>query len=141
MAFVYVEDKYFSIECVIFPKVYNEFSYLINSENIVIIKGVLKKEEDQVKVLVRNIVNIEEVNRFKLYILVNNINNISNYLEKFKSLVIGNEGDVRVYFYSQNERKSFKLNKEYNIKLSNKVIIELDKLFSEDSVKIVITDN
>ena len=141
MAFLYIEDKYFSIECVVFPKVYDQFSYLINSENIVIIKGVLKKEDDQVKILVKDIISVDEANRFKLYILVNNIDNIKNYFMKFKPLTISNKGDVNVYFYSQMERKSFKLNKEYNVNLNNEFIINLNKLFSNDSVKIVITDN
>ena len=138
MAFVYLEDKYLSIECVVFPKIYEKFSYLINSDNIVIIKGVLKKDGDEVKVIVDDIVGIDEEHRFKLYILVENIDSIENQFVKIKTLLGENKGDTSVFFYSSREKKSFKLNEEYNVSLNNEFICKLNEIFSQDFVKIVI---
>ena len=138
MAFVYLEDKYLSIECVVFPKIYEKFSYLINSDNIVIIKGVLKKDGDEVKVIVDDIVGIDEEHRFKLYILVENIDSIENQFVKIKTLLGENKGDTSVFFYSSREKKSFKLNGEYNVSLNNEFICKLNEIFSQDFVKIVI---
>ena len=42
------------------------------------------------------------------------------------------------FFYSSREKKSFKLNEEYNVSLNNEFICKLNEIFSQDFVKIVI---
>lgn len=138
MSILDLEDKYFSIRCVVFPKIYEKFSYLINSDNIVIIKGVLKRDDDEVKVLVNDIVDISDENRFRLYILIDKREDLNELVEKFKSLSHNHRGNTSVVFYLSKEKKSLKLNDEYNISLSNELICELNKLFSSDFVKIGI---
>lgn len=140
MAFVYIEDKYLSIECVVFPKVYEKFSYLINNDNIVIIKGVLKKDSDETKILVNEIIGIDEGRRFRLYILIKDIESIKNIIVKTKEIFNENKGDSRVIFYSSKEGKSFLLKENYNVSLSNEFINKLNEIFSYDYVKIVIVN-
>ncbi len=138
MSILDLEDKYFSIRCVVFPRIYEKFSYLINSDNIVIIKGVLKVDDDEVKVLVNDIVDISDENRFRLYILIDKSEDLNEWVEKFKSLSLNYRGNTSVVFYLSKERKSLKLNDEYNVNLNNELICELNKLFSSDFVKIGI---
>ena len=138
MCFFDLEDKYDSVECVVFPSIYSRFSSFLENDNIVFVKGTLKVEGDDVKILVNDIFKVEESERFKLYILVKNMDIINNEFEKVKSLLIKNRGSVDVFFYSLHEKKSFKLNKNYNVNLNNKVICELNNIFSENFVKIVV---
>lgn len=140
MAFVYLEDKYSSIECVIFPKIYEKFSSLINSDNIVIIKGVVRNDGEEVKILVDDIVSIDEHHRFKLYLLVKSIDFVDDYLIKFKKLLSENRGNCRVFFYFLNEKKSFMLKEDYSVNLSDEFICKLNEIFSQDFVKIVIVN-
>lgn len=137
MSFFYLEDKYFSVECVVFPKVYEKFNYLINNDNIVIIKGVLKRDGDDIKVIVDDVSDIEESKRFKLYILVKNAEELENSFVKIKTLSFENKGSTSIFFYLMDRKKSFKLNDNYNVDLSEDFIFELDKLFSREFVKIV----
>lgn len=137
MAFVYLEDKYSVIECVVFPKVYEKISYLINNDNIVIIKGVLKNDGDETKILVNDIVSVDDKQKFKLYLLVKSVECIDDYLLKFKEISRKNKGNSRVFFYLLNERKSFMLNENYNVNLNDEVICKLNEIFSQDFVKIV----
>lgn len=140
MAFINLEDKYFSIECVLFPKIYEKISYLINNDNIVIIKGVLKRDSEEVKILVNDIITLDDHEKFKIYISVKDIESIDFEFSKIKNLVILNKGNVPIFFYSLKERKSFKVNDDYNVSLNNNFICELNKLFSQNSVKIVINN-
>ncbi|MEZ4705277.1 MAG: DNA polymerase III subunit alpha [Bdellovibrionota bacterium] len=52
MAFATLEDLYGSVELVIFPKVYQEFSELFKSDEPLFVKGKLDLAEDQAKILV-----------------------------------------------------------------------------------------
>ena len=137
MSFFYLEDKYFSIECVTFPKVHEKFNYLINNDNIVIIKGILKRDGDDIKLIVEDVSGIDEGGRFKLYILVKNTDELEDSFLKIKTLSLGNKGGTSVFFYLMDEKKSFKLNDNYNVDLNDDFIFEVDKLFSQEFVKIV----
>lgn len=57
MAFATVEDRYGSIECVIFPNVYQSSSVLINEGQIVLIKGKLNFKEDEEPKLICDTIN------------------------------------------------------------------------------------
>ncbi len=137
MSVFYLEDRYFSIECVVFPKVYDKFNYLINNDNIVIIKGVLKRDGDDVKVIVNNILGIDEGERFKLYVLVKSVNDIESSFVKIRTLSHENKGNTGIFFYLLDTKKSFKLNDNYNVTLNDDSICKLNKLFSQEFVRIV----
>ena len=47
MAFLNVEDVYGSVECIVFPKVLNEFSPLLQEDNLVAIACRLSIREDE----------------------------------------------------------------------------------------------
>lgn len=138
MCFLYIEDKYSSIECVVFPKIYGKRSYLINDNNIVIIKGVFKKNGDAFNVIVNEIIGIEEYDRFKLYILCDGLKEVTHSFNKAKDILIGNKGHVDVNLYSLDRKKVFRVN-DYSVNLSNSLICELNKAFSQKFVKVIIT--
>lgn len=52
MAFINTEDRYGSIEAVVFPNIYEKFSYFLNEGNAVIIRGLLNfKENEEPKII------------------------------------------------------------------------------------------
>lgn len=52
MAFADIEDRYGTMEAVIFPNVYEKFSYLLSGENAIIIHGTLNfKENEEPKII------------------------------------------------------------------------------------------
>lgn len=138
MCFFNLRDKYFSIECVVFPKIYEKINYLINNDNTVIIKGVLKKDSEEVKILVNDVISIEDEEKLNLYLCFKNFENMNLQFEKVKDLISLNKGKSRVFLYCYDEKKSFMINENYNVKLTNKFIFELNKIFSQKNVKIVI---
>ena len=52
MAFFMLEDKFSSVECIAFPKVYERFSSFIRTDEAVVINGTLSFRDDEAKVLV-----------------------------------------------------------------------------------------
>jgi DNA polymerase-3 subunit alpha len=52
MAFFVLEDKFASIECIAFPKVYERFSSHIRTDAAVTVSGTVSMRDDEVKILV-----------------------------------------------------------------------------------------
>jgi len=56
MAFITLEDLYGTIECIVFPAVYDKYNELIEENNIVVIEGKIStNEEEEPKILCENI--------------------------------------------------------------------------------------
>jgi len=66
MAFVTIEDRYGSIECLVFPNVYQKLAYLLRIEAAIAVRGnlSLRDEEDSPKILVSDIEQLIENERF-----------------------------------------------------------------------------
>ena len=61
MAFFTIEDKYAGIECIMFPKVYEKYSYLVRIDSALVVMGtVSKRDEDGIKLLVNSVVELED---------------------------------------------------------------------------------
>ncbi len=66
MAFIDLEDKYGSIECILFPKVYEKASYMVRLDSAVIVMGtVSRKDEEGIKILANSIIELEDNSSFK----------------------------------------------------------------------------
>ncbi len=137
MGFLYLEDRYSSIECVLFPRTYEKFSYLINDNNIVIIRGIVKKSKDELKVIANDIIEIDDFKKIKLYIICEKISLINTCFEKARELLSNNKGEFEVIIHSKEGKKSFKVN-NYSVNLNNTFICELNKIFGKEAVKVVI---
>ncbi|MBQ7337318.1 MAG: DNA polymerase III subunit alpha [Clostridia bacterium] len=66
MAFVTVVDKYAELECLIFPKVYNEYSHLLYTDSALYLRGTISLREDESpKLLVEKIEPLVENEHYK----------------------------------------------------------------------------
>lgn len=111
MAFLNVEDVYGSVECIVFPKVLNEFSPLLQEDNLVAIACRLSIREDEApKILMQSVQLLDEALMAKkepkrLYIQLEtrndeNLKNVEKYLSPY-------QGDMEVrLFFKDTDRKS-----------------------------------
>ncbi len=61
MAFFTVEDKYAGVECILFPKGYEKYSYLVRIDSAVVVMGtVSRREEEGIKILVNSMAELED---------------------------------------------------------------------------------
>ncbi len=60
MAFFTLDDKFSSIECIVFPKAYEKFSSFIRVDSAVIVNGTVSARDDEVKILVNSIQELIE---------------------------------------------------------------------------------
>ncbi len=64
MAFITLEDLYGAIEVVVFPQTLKKFNILLNDDSIILIKGAISIDDDEVKLIARDIKDINEEYRF-----------------------------------------------------------------------------
>ena len=153
MAFVTVEDRYGEIECIVFPQKYTESYHMLRVDNAVYIEGTVSLRDDEdTKILVNRIDNLEENGRYKkrervaqkptptpvskktaytkLYLRVDDLR-CEKYL-KAKNIVDIFDGEVKVIFYSR--ETSAYTDHTSGVVLSDYVLGELRSVLGEENV-------
>jgi DNA polymerase-3 subunit alpha len=59
MVFLKISDLSDSIECVVFPKVYEEFQDMLASESCIVIKGTISKRNDEKSIVIEKVKMLE----------------------------------------------------------------------------------
>ena len=65
MAFFMLEDKFSSVECIAFPKVYEKVAALIRTDEAVVVNGTLSFRDDEAKILVNAMQTLIENDSFR----------------------------------------------------------------------------
>ena len=140
MAFLNVEDVYGSVECIVFPKVLNEFSPLLQEDNLVAIACRLSIREDEApKILMQSVQLLDEALMAKkepkrLYIQLEtrndeNLKNVEKYLSPY-------QGDMEVRLFFKDTRKMSSVPRRLWFNGTENTIYDLKNIFGEDNVKI-----
>ena len=140
MAFLNVEDVYGSVECIVFPKVLNEFSPLLQEDNLVAIACRLSIREDEApKILMQSVQLLDEALMAKkepkrLYIQLEtrndeNLKNVEKYLSPY-------QGDMEVRLFFKDTRKMSSVPSRLWFNGTENAIYDLKNIFGEDNVKI-----
>ena len=140
MAFLNVEDVYGSVECIVFPKVLNEFSPLLQEDNLVAIACRLSIREDEApKILMQSVQLLDEALMAKkepkrLYIQLEtrndeNLKNVEKYLSPY-------QGNMEVRLFFKDTRKMSSVPRRLWFNGTENAIYDLKNKFGEDNVKI-----
>ncbi len=137
MAFVKVEDMYGSIEVVIFPKVLEKCISFIAEDSLVIVSGrVSVKEDEQPKILAEDIKPLLKINEDKIYILIEEQNELKAAMKKISTVAINYRGDCPIYICTKKERKKFLISNDLRLDSSIDSILELKGIFGEENIKV-----
>lgn len=97
MAFASLEDMSGTIELVIFPDAYAKAESLVKSDGILIVEGILEKTEQKPKILVENVVALEQKIKDSKHMYLNLAGDMSTKMEKLKKLIEKYPGNTQVY--------------------------------------------
>lgn len=131
MAFANIEDLYGSIEMVIFPETYKKYRNLIEDDKVVLVKGKLQVDDDDVKLLSQEFIDLENMDFRTLY-LKTNYNEYNNLREVLKDC----RGETPVVVYFADLNKSFKLDKRLWVDASSQNIDKLEQFLGKENVKL-----
>ena len=140
MAFVTIEDFSGKAECIIFSDAYKKYSDILIEEAMIMVDGKVEINETSVKIIVENIMKIEEVKeKFakKIFIKID-MDEVSNdTLLELKNVLSLSKGSCSCYFNvtgKEYREKVFHLN-NYNINPTNDLITNISSLVGRNSIK------
>ncbi|KMT21062.1 OB-fold nucleic acid binding domain-containing protein [Clostridium cylindrosporum] len=142
MAFIQLEDKYGTIEGVVFPKVYQKISRYVFEDNIVLVSGKLAvREEEAAKILIDDVSPISpEAIHGKLFVRVDETSwkttkdNIKPILRKYKGL---SSVTIVVENKETGKKTPLKAKDDLKVNITGELLNELNIELGEDNVKAV----
>ncbi len=137
MAFIRLEDMYGGIEVIIFPKVLENCKDIVNNDSIVLVKGrVSIREEEQPKIICDTLEPLTKLNSEKLYIQLEDAEDMARSLEELKGIISDYRGNVPLYIYTKKEKKSYRMIRDYWVENTSDIIELLRKKYGEENVKL-----
>ncbi|KPU43445.1 DNA polymerase III subunit alpha [Oxobacter pfennigii] len=144
MAFVNLEDMYGSIEVLIFPKIYEKYSKLVQEDDMVLIKGRLSIREDEApKLLAEEIKPLKKFDKYnglgKLYLKIPQ-KKYNEIISTIKPILSSMRGPSPVYLVLEdgtNSKKNVQVaNKELWVEITDDLLSKLYEILGQDCVKV-----
>lgn len=144
MAFITLEDLYGTIEVIVFPKTFDNYSNYIYEDSIVLIEGTLNiSEEDTPKLMSTKIkpivkMNYDKVNNKPEKILYIKVEDRQHYM-KNKNIIYNtikkSPGVDPVIIYSEKERSKINVARDYWVNAEDKyMLLGLKELLGKDNI-------
>ena len=135
MAFLTLEDLTGTVEVVVFPSLYEQCREILEDDRVIIAKGRADiKEEEEVKIIGDEIKALPREPR-QLFIKIDSSRDRSD-LMKLKELLQDQQGELPVYLYFEEQRKTILLDDSYWAHDDPQFISLLENLAGSDAVKI-----
>lgn len=132
MAFANIEDLYGSIELVIFPETYKVYRNLIEDDNVVLVRGRLQVDDEEIKLLSQEFIDIDSINFKTLYLKTS-----FNRYNELRNLILDLRGDTPVVLYFKDKDKSVKLDRKLWVNTDEKSIEKLNDYLGKENVKLL----
>ncbi|MDU5273725.1 MAG: DNA polymerase III subunit alpha, partial [Finegoldia magna] len=123
MEFVKFEDLYGTMELIVFPQKYEQYSDILNEDEILIVSGRLNIiEGEDPKILVDNIQSIKTISNVekqdetqpKLFLRITK--NMPSYiLDKVKPILLNSKGNTQSNIYFEEKKQNYLLGNEFRI--------------------------
>lgn len=131
MSFANLEDLYGNIEMIIFPETYRKFRNLVEEDKLILVKGRLQVDENDIKLLASEIFDIEKMQLKILYIKIN----FDNYND-LKEIINENLGNTPVVIYFADMKKTVKLDEKLWVDTSDEKLEKFIKFLGKENVKL-----
>lgn len=124
-----------SFDCVCFPKVYNDSSYLLEKRNIALFKI---KKIDEYKYSIEEIIDINDFSKFILNIKIDDVDHFNkkeffDILSKYKG-----EKTFKLFINKNDKYELINLENKYKIDLNEELLKELLNLIGMQNIKLVL---
>jgi len=139
MAFALLEDLTGSIELVVFPRTYLQYSSLIKIDAPVLARGTLKHSGEEMKILVNSMEPLLKMNYGELYVRLDST--LPELVSKLQLVLRSFPGECPVYIYFPRDKKLARTDRRYWVNLDTGVMKELAALLGSDSVKLKYSSN
>ena len=136
MAFIILEDLFGTMEIIIFPTIYQNFSHMIDVEKILLIEGKLNiKEEEEPVIICNKISPLTNIKTEKLYIKISREVDHSIF-EIIKPILKKHAGNTPVIVYFESNKKKTMADRKLWVNPNKQLIKLLKDKLGEDCIKV-----
>lgn len=128
MLFLELEDLTGTVEVVIFPKVYERARAHLNKDCVILVKGSLDRQEEQVKLLAED---VAPLGRAALYVMLLDDGRMEELLG-----ILGRHPGADVVYVKRGAAKWLELNARYHVRTSPELSAELEQAFGPEAVRL-----
>lgn len=137
MAFITLEDMFGLIEVIIFPKDFEKYKNMLETDDKVFIRGRATIEEDKdAKLICQEIIPFDALPR-ELWVRFKDHAEFQSAEKELYNLLEGYDGNDVVIIYCENEKIMKRLPKSKEVKVSKELISKLRQIYSNDNIVIV----
>jgi DNA polymerase-3 subunit alpha len=144
IAFVTVEDFNGKSECIFWSNTYEKYAHLLHENELVIVTGKLNESDDIAKIVVNEVVDIDDAiiklaKCYKIWINIDEINAKQMIIELYEKLCNASNRNTKIMFYLNNNDKSFRksyISYSVPIEINMKTIKKLCDIFGTGFVQI-----
>jgi len=143
MCFAELEDLTGKIECIVFPKVFEEFEAIIDSSEPKIIEGYINLSEEPRKIFPQKIQALgdsaqESVTQVRVNLELENLS--ERRIMELKKLVLSFRGNVPLHVVVKSEqgRARLPLGEEFKVDPSPQMAAEINQVFKTEAVKFIV---
>jgi DNA polymerase-3 subunit alpha len=143
MAFATLEDLSGKMECIVFPRVYGEYGHLLESDEPVVIQGVVNLAEDPRKLFPQKITLLkdhadQQVSGIRIQLDLNDINEKKLY--ELQKMMLSHRGSVPTHIIFDHEfgRARLPLGEEYLLSANPQIASQINQLFNKNAVSFII---
>lgn len=141
MAFVELADDHLEVEGVIFPDLYREVRPWLEKQMFVLIKGKKEHRQGKEQIIVQEVkpidlAKVSSLSKFdqRLFIKIDNSNNLNVDLELIERLAQDHPGPMPVLIFQADKKETFILKESNNLSDHYHVINQLKKHFGNENV-------
>ncbi|MFA5536252.1 MAG: DNA polymerase III subunit alpha [Bacillota bacterium] len=134
MAYFNLEDTTGTIEVLVFPQKYLQFTNILENDRVIYLGGRLVKNEDERKVFAENIELLTLEKQPEQFLELKVTNQQRDGLIKMQSIVKAFPGDTPLTIVFPEQNKRLDLNKESWVRVCPELYQQLENIFGEDQI-------
>ena len=142
MEFVKFEDLYGTMELIVFPQKYEQYSEILNEDEILIVGGrlnIIEGEDPKIIVdsiqSIKSISNVEKQEESETKLFLRITKNMPSYiLDKVKPILLNSKGNTQSNIYFEDKKQNYLLGNEFRISCEDNTIDELVSLLGRENV-------
>ncbi|MGZ3787584.1 MAG: DNA polymerase III subunit alpha [Bacteriovorax sp.] len=143
MCFATLEDLTGKIECIVFPRAFTEYEAILNSDEPVLVEGVVNLGESPRKILADKIFRLKEHSENRITgVRINvNLEDLTEMkLNKLRQVLLSYRGSTPMHmiFESSMGRARMPLGEQYLINPTPQMAHQINEVFNKDAVKFII---
>lgn len=132
MAFLEVEDRFATLHCVLFPRVFQRERDKILLDAPVLLSGTLQVRDEEVSLLVDTVTGVDELPTRRLYVKMDSTDRVR--YAKLREILRRHPGRVPVVVYFSDRNKAVALHAEWATSGAPELMTALKELFGDDQV-------